>query len=172
MAISFIFFLLFVILVFLKTYIMLYVWNFPTETHAIICYDCNSEFDPRCADPFDPYSIGEVNCSKKAHPEHLKDKYAPVLCRKTTQKGKFKQLCPSHLQYSLLVYGKIRVIRGCGYIRDPKDDKECVKRSGTHDVQAIYCACTTDRCNGAERAFGGDSFLLFLLPIFSFFCNF
>uniref|UniRef100_T1GQL7 Uncharacterized protein n=1 Tax=Megaselia scalaris TaxID=36166 RepID=T1GQL7_MEGSC len=126
------------------------------ETHAIMCYDCNSEFDPRCADPFDPYSIGQVNCSKKAHPEHLKDKYEPVLCRKTTQK----------------VYGKVRVVRGCGYIRDSKDDKECVKRSGTHDVQAIYCACTTDLCNGAERAFGKESLLLFLLPIFFFFCNF
>jgi hypothetical protein len=55
------------------------------------------------------------------------------LCRKTVQK----------------VYGKTRVVRGCGYLTDDRDDKECVKRSGTHDVFAVYCACTTDLCNDA-----------------------
>lgn len=45
----------------------------------------------------DPYSIGEVNCSKQEPREHLKDKYKPILCRKTVQKGKITlkpiQLC-------------------------------------------------------------------------------
>lgn len=59
---------------------------FPVTT-ALMCYDCNSEYDRRCGDPFDPYSIGEVNCSKQEPREHLKDK-VPVLCRKTVQKGK------------------------------------------------------------------------------------
>uniref|UniRef100_A0A1A9VMC8 Uncharacterized protein n=1 Tax=Glossina austeni TaxID=7395 RepID=A0A1A9VMC8_GLOAU len=103
-------------------------------TTALMCYDCNSEYDRRCGDPFDPYSIGVVNCSKQEPLEHLKDKYKPILCRKTTQK----------------VYGKVRIVRGCGYIPDERtDDGECLKRSGTHDVQAIYCACTNDLCNHA-----------------------
>lgn len=50
------------------------------------------------------------------------------------------------------VYGKIRVVRGCGYLTDEDyDDKACVKRSGTHDVFAIYCSCTGDLCNTAPQ---------------------
>lgn len=36
-------------------------------TSAIECYQCNSEYDPRCGDPFDSYSLGKVNCSLKSH---------------------------------------------------------------------------------------------------------
>ncbi|CAD7087514.1 unnamed protein product [Hermetia illucens] len=99
---------------------------------GIMCYHCNSEFDPRCGDPFDDYSLGHLNCSMKPSPDHLQNPEA-VVCRKITQK----------------VYGKTRVLRDCGYIRDDRDDRECVKRLGTHDVQALYCACTTDLCNSA-----------------------
>lgn len=53
-------------------------------TSAIECYQCNSEYDPRCGDPFDSYSLGKVNCSLKSHLEHLPN-IDPVLCRKTTQ---------------------------------------------------------------------------------------
>ncbi|XP_037950699.1 uncharacterized protein LOC119681592 [Teleopsis dalmanni] len=115
---------------------------------ALMCYDCNSEFDPRCGDPFHPYSIGEVNCSKQEPLEHLKDKYKPTLCRKTTQK----------------IYGKVRVVRGCGYIPDERDDGECMKRLGTHDVQAIYCACTTDLCNHAAPTLLTKNFVVNALP--------
>ncbi|XP_013099971.1 uncharacterized protein LOC106082165 [Stomoxys calcitrans] len=115
---------------------------------ALMCYDCNSEYDRRCGDPFDPYSIGEVNCSKQEPREHLKDK-VPVLCRKTVQK----------------VYGKVRIVRGCGYIRDNStDDGTCLKRSGTHDVQAIYCACTTDLCNHATSTLNNNNYLIHLMP--------
>lgn len=120
------------------------------ESTALICYDCNSEYDPRCGDPFEPYSIGEVNCSKQEPLEHLKDKYKPSLCRKTTQK----------------IYGKIRIVRGCGYIPDERDDHECNKRLGTHDVQAIYCACTTDLCNHAQSLLNSNNYsLLRPLPL-------
>ncbi|KAH8354887.1 hypothetical protein KR093_000467 [Drosophila rubida] len=113
---------------------------------ALMCYDCNSEYDPRCGDPFEPYSIGEVNCSKQEPLEHLKDKYKPMLCRKTVQK----------------IYGKTRIVRGCGYIPDERTDKECVRRSGTHDVSATYCACTKELCN---EAIVGTSFKPLLLAL-------
>lgn len=58
-----------------------------SATSAIECYQCNSEYDPRCGDPFDPYSLGKVDCNLKTHPDHLPNN-DPVLCRKTTQKGK------------------------------------------------------------------------------------
>ncbi|XP_012276725.1 uncharacterized protein LOC105697710 [Orussus abietinus] len=97
---------------------------------AIICYQCNSAYDPRCGDPFDPYSLGTVNCSIQTRPEHLSH-MEPVLCRKMSQK----------------VYGKVRVVRGCGFITDERDNGECLLRTGTHDVKARYCACTGDLCN-------------------------
>lgn len=100
---------------------------------AIICYQCNSEYDPRCGDPFDSYSLGTVNCSFQPRLEHMSH-LEPTLCRKISQK----------------VYGKIRVVRGCGYIAEEKSAAPCVKRSGTHDVQAVYCSCTGDLCNAAE----------------------
>ncbi|XP_011692397.1 PREDICTED: uncharacterized protein LOC105452727 [Wasmannia auropunctata] len=101
---------------------------------AIICYQCNSEYDPRCGDPFDPYSLGVVNCSLRPRLEHL-SYLEPTLCRKISQK----------------VYGKVRVVRGCGYITDEENDNgECLTRSGTHDVRAKYCSCTDDLCNSVE----------------------
>ncbi|XP_017781256.1 PREDICTED: uncharacterized protein LOC108566065 [Nicrophorus vespilloides] len=98
---------------------------------SITCYQCNSEFDPRCGDPFDPYTLGTVNCSMKKPLEHMKD-HKPILCRKITQ----------------TVQGKVRVIRGCGYIEE-ENEKECYRRTGTHDVQIIYCSCTKSLCNSA-----------------------
>ncbi|KAK0182163.1 hypothetical protein PV327_000326 [Microctonus hyperodae] len=100
---------------------------------AVVCYQCNSAFDPRCGDPFDPYSLGTVNCSFQQRLEHLNN-MEPTLCRKISQK----------------VYGKERVVRGCGYITDERDNAACVRRVGTHDVMAHYCSCTTDLCNTAS----------------------
>lgn len=59
---------------------------------AIMCYHCNSAYDPRCADPFNSFSIGMINCSTQKPPDHLTDKdLQPTLCRKTTQKGLLKK---------------------------------------------------------------------------------
>lgn len=51
---------------------------------------------------------------------------------------------------TVAVYGQERVVRGCGYITDEMDNGECLMRSGTHDVRAIYCSCTSDFCNSVE----------------------
>lgn len=58
---------------------------------AIICYQCNSEYDPRCGDPFDPYSLGTVNCSFQPRLEHLSH-LEPTLCRKISQRGISKKI--------------------------------------------------------------------------------
>ena len=65
------------------------------------------------------------------------------------------------------VYGEERIVRGCGYITDARDNKECLKRSGTHDVHALYCACSTDLCNASHRSFNQHSTLyaIMLLPL-------
>lgn len=57
-----------------------------SATSAIFCYECNSKYDPRCGDNFDPYSLALVNCSLREPPNHLRD-LQPDICRKITQKG-------------------------------------------------------------------------------------
>jgi hypothetical protein len=54
---------------------------------SIECYQCNSAYDPRCGDPFDSYSLGQVNCSMRPPLEHLSELQA-TMCRKIIQKGK------------------------------------------------------------------------------------
>ena len=61
------------------------------------------------------------------------------------------------------MYGKVRVLRGCGYITDERDDKMCIKRSGTHDVHALYCACTADLCNSSEKVFSKQQIVFGIL---------
>lgn len=58
------------------------------KPEKLICYECNSLYDERCADPFNPYSLGYVDCNLKDPPRHLNETFRkPILCRKTVQKG-------------------------------------------------------------------------------------
>lgn len=51
------------------------------------------------------------------------------------------------------------MVRGCGYIRDEPlseaekekgvEKRNCRKRSGTFEVQSLFCNCDTDECNAA-----------------------
>lgn len=141
-----------------------------TGSTAIMCYHCNSAYDPRCADPFNAFSIGMINCSTQPPTEHMiQSQLNATLCRKTTQKGMLRwlELWPSSVFiFVVLVYGVVRVVRGCGYITDDRDDKDCMKRSGTHDVHALYCACTSDLCNKSSQLFHQHqiTFAILILP--------
>ncbi|XP_060870072.1 protein quiver-like [Metopolophium dirhodum] len=101
---------------------------------SIICYKCNSKYDPRCGDPFNPYTIGLVDCNITDVPSHLKGK-EPVICRKTVQN----------------IHKSIRIVRDCGYVEDPAhDDQDCYGRLGSHDIDVTHCSCTSDMCNGSK----------------------
>lgn len=48
------------------------------------------------------------------------------------------------------VFGKPRVVRDCGYITSENDNnKNCLKKSGTFEVQNYFCSCDSDLCNKA-----------------------
>lgn len=68
--------------------------NYSKPRTSLRCYDCNSQYDPNCGDPFNPYSIGVVNCSAKKVPDHLVrhdthpgETIIPTVCRKIVQKS-------------------------------------------------------------------------------------
>lgn len=65
-----------------KNQFVVYKYSFSGD--ALLCYACNSRYDPRCADPFNPYSLGIMNCSMivPAVPDVKHN-----ICRKMTQKS-------------------------------------------------------------------------------------
>lgn len=126
---------------------------------AIKCYVCQSNVDPKCADPFDNLTLPITDC--EAYPradlvarnelEVVEEKGffaafsqpAPVkplratMCRKIRQK----------------VDGEWRTIRGCGYLGlAGQGEPNCQMRHGTYDVFMETCTCNDkDGCNAATR---------------------
>lgn len=116
---------------------------------AIKCWECNSHFDPRCADPFDNTSlpIGECAARTLLHYPGL----AATMCRKIRQK----------------VNGNWRFIRSCAFLGVPGegtyDENYCLMRTGTYDVFVETCTCNSkDGCNAAPHHHGGPLWLLAL----------
>ncbi|XP_035439110.2 uncharacterized protein LOC118268652 [Spodoptera frugiperda] len=98
---------------------------------SILCYDCNSAYDPRCGEEFDSFSLGIVNCSLRDPPEHL-EPIEPTFCR----------------SIKMEIYGKVRVVRQCGYLADNEiKERSCRRVVGNGDLFVTYCTCNTDLCN-------------------------
>ncbi|XP_045494437.1 uncharacterized protein LOC123693404 [Colias croceus] len=117
---------------------------------AIFCYDCNSAFDPRCGENFDHFNLGVVNCSLK-DPLEL-DHIPPVdatFCR----------------TIKMEIYGKVRIVRKCGYLKDEFKMNACKKQTGTGELFVTYCSCNTDLCNSAK----GNSQEMTLISIVAIF---
>lgn len=130
---------------------------------AIKCYVCQSNIDPKCADPFDNLTLPITDCN--AHPradlalrnenDNTERRFfsaflqpAPVkpieatMCRKIRQKAD----------------GEWRTIRGCGYLGPPGNlplesidsSGNCQMRYGSYDVFMEVCTCNNkDGCNGS-----------------------
>ncbi|GAB6023809.1 hypothetical protein CHUAL_008555 [Chamberlinius hualienensis] len=96
---------------------------------GIFCWECNSEYDHRCKDPFRNFTFAPTDCSQRFllhYPEH-----DATVCRKIVQRVK----------------GEYRYIRSCGFLEDEKAARGCYRRAGTFDVQIEYCQCKHDECN-------------------------
>ncbi|CAH0605648.1 unnamed protein product [Chrysodeixis includens] len=98
---------------------------------SILCYDCNSAYDPRCGEEFDSFSLGIINCSLRDPPEHI-EPIEPTFCR----------------AIKMEINGKVRVVRQCGYLADDEvTDQPCRRVVGNGDLFVTYCNCKTDLCN-------------------------
>lgn len=53
---------------------------------SIKCWECRSDNDPKCADPFDNSTLSITDCRQAQPKEHLPGVKA-TMCRKIRQKG-------------------------------------------------------------------------------------
>uniref|UniRef100_A0A182NGP8 Uncharacterized protein n=1 Tax=Anopheles dirus TaxID=7168 RepID=A0A182NGP8_9DIPT len=103
---------------------------------AIKCWECRSDSDPKCADPFDNSTLSITDCKQVEKKEHLPLAQA-TMCRKIRQK----------------VHGEWRYFRSCAFMGEPGiegDERFCLMRSGTYNIFMEYCTCNSkDGCNAA-----------------------
>ncbi|KAI4456131.1 atilla isoform b-related-related [Holotrichia oblita] len=116
---------------------VLIVLLFVENGFAIRCYQCTTDTDPKCADPFDNRTVGLTECL----PKELGQDSAvviPKMCRKIRQK----------------VQGSWRYIRGCGFLGEvgiQGDERFCLMRTGTYNIFMEYCSCNSrDGCNSSD----------------------
>ncbi|CAH1098479.1 unnamed protein product [Psylliodes chrysocephalus] len=126
--------------------------------YSIKCWDCRSDADPKCSDPFDNTTFAITDCATLKELDYLKG-VLPTMCRKIRQK----------------VNGVWKYIRSCAYLGEPGiagDERFCLMRTGTYNIFMEYCTCNTkDGCNTSSHLrisplllWGAISaFLLFLM---------
>ncbi|XP_973708.2 uncharacterized protein crok [Tribolium castaneum] len=128
----------------------LVLFMFLQEGWAIKCWDCRSDADPKCADPFDNTTFAITDC-KQQRLDFMPDVKA-TMCRKIRQK----------------FHGVWKYIRSCAYLGEPGiqgDERFCLLRTGTYNIFMEYCTCNTkDGCNSGAKL--QTSLLLFSLPLF------
>ncbi|KAG5676851.1 hypothetical protein PVAND_006658 [Polypedilum vanderplanki] len=101
---------------------------------SIKCWECRSDSDPKCADPFDNSTLSITDCRQVEPKEHLPGVKA-TMCRKIRQK----------------VHGEWRYFRSCAWMGEPGiegDERFCLMRTGTYNIFMEYCTCNSkDGCN-------------------------
>ncbi|XP_055376157.1 uncharacterized protein LOC129608566 [Condylostylus longicornis] len=120
-----------------KIIILFFVVLFVCQTvYSIKCWDCRSDNDPKCADPFDNSSLAITDCTQEPELSHLPGAKA-TMCRKIRQK----------------IHGEWRYFRSCAYMGEPGielDERFCLMRTGTYNLFMEYCTCASkDGCNSA-----------------------
>ncbi|XP_072388713.1 uncharacterized protein crok isoform X2 [Diabrotica undecimpunctata] len=83
---------------------------------SIKCWDCRSDADPKCSDPFDNTTFAITDCATLKELDYLKG-VRPTMCRKIRQK----------------VNGVWKYIRSCAYLGEPGiggDERYCLLRTG------------------------------------------
>lgn len=121
---------------------------------SIKCYVCQSNVDPKCADPFDNLTLPMADCSSYPRADLVPRTEFDVIEEKSFFLS-FGQPAPvKPLQATMCrkirqkVNGEWRTIRGCGYLGSPGDSLEgpetrCQIRHGTYDIFVETCACNS-----------------------------
>lgn len=103
---------------------------------SIKCWECRSDNDPKCADPFDNSTLVITDCNHEPELAHLPG-VRPTMCRKIRQKA----------------HGEWRYFRSCAYMGEPGiegDERYCLMRTGSYNIFMEFCTCNSkDGCNGA-----------------------
>lgn len=126
---------------------------------AIKCYVCQSNVDPKCADPFDNLTLPITDCDAypradlvpKTEYDLVEEKGFSLFGQQTPVKTLRASMCRKIRQK---VSGEWRTIRGCGYLGAPADGQDikesCQIRHGTHDIFMETCECNSKAgCNSA-----------------------
>ena len=101
-------------------------------TLATQCYECQSNVEGPCGDPFDFDLFPLTNCTEKFA---ANDKiHRQEFCRKT-------------IEY-LIDDQPPRVIRSCGLPSEIERPDRCVTRI-SNEIRVDYCTCFDDSCNDA-----------------------
>jgi len=130
---------------------------------SIRCWQCTSNSDPKCADPFDNRTLPITDCDvvslshltmEPLFPGGPQRSMKATMCRKIRQK----------------VHGQWRTIRGCAFLGSPGEgtgnEHHCLIRQGTHDIYMEYCTCDSkDGCNESSRI-SPTLYLFITLPVF------
>ena len=112
------------------------------NSQALQCYECQSNMNDFCGDPFDYNHNRLTNCSEK----YIGYDHDVQFCRKTIE-YLFEDRAP-------------RVIRGCGWPKDIERQDRCIMRI-SNEIRVNYCTCTDSSCNTSMIA----NVSLFAIPI-------
>ncbi|CAH2092814.1 unnamed protein product [Euphydryas editha] len=115
---------------------LLLLLNLVSNVFSIKCWNCRSNNDPKCADPFDNSTVPITDCVQEKGLQHLPG-IRPSMCRKIRQK----------------VNGEWRYFRDCAYLGEvgiQGDERFCLMRTGTYNIFIEYCTCNSkDGCNSS-----------------------
>ncbi|XP_045775161.1 uncharacterized protein LOC123874046 [Maniola jurtina] len=140
---------------YLKIVSVFIVLSFVADVYCIKCWNCRSNNDPKCADPFDNSTVPITDCNQEKGLPHLPG-IRPTMCRKIRQK----------------VNGEWRYFRDCAYLGEvgiQGDERFCLMRTGTYNIFLEYCTCNSkDGCN-SSGIFKSMPLLVFLSVISVYF---
>lgn len=146
---------------------------------GIKCYVCQSNVDPKCADPFDNLTLPITDCDAHPRADLVPNTELDLIVEKSFFAA-FSQPAPvKPLRATMCrkirqkVNGEWRTIRGCGYLGSPGDTNDgpelhCKMRHGTNDVFMETCACNNKAgCNGSLGISNlvGDSGITLLISL-------
>ncbi|XP_044739542.1 protein quiver-like [Chrysoperla carnea] len=114
--------------------------------YSIKCWECNSDFDPKCGDPFDNSTIPITDCAQRK--PNLD--YDPVVNSHS---------CEKKIQTDIIT-GKRSVVRSCGYQSPSVAFGKCKEPEQNSKIRIEFCELCSDKdgCNSAPSLLSRNSF--------------